>query len=128
MTYLIDTHVIIWWLIEPDRLSRRVEDLLVSADGGIHVSAVSAWEITYKHQQGKLVFEESFIDAFDDSIAGLGWSPLPLTNSHAITGARLSGPHKDPFHRMLAGQALCNSMTLVSADPAFRSFGLTPAW
>lgn len=128
MRVLLDTHVIIWWTMEPHKLSKPVIDALQSPASDIFVSPVSAWEIAYKHSQGKLEFPAAVIADFDQWIAKLRWSELPLTTKHAVVSARLDGAHKDPFDRMLAGQAKLAGLHLVSADPAFKRLGVETMW
>ena len=128
MRLLIDTHVLIWIRREPHRLPQRVTALLNDNQQNIFVSAISAWEIGTKLRIGKLDFPQNFLDTFEDSACQLGFEPLALTAQHAVEGAKIGSPHKDPFDRMLAGQALVEDLKLVSADPHFRSSGIEPLW
>ena len=52
--YLLDSHALLWWWFDPDRLSTVVRELLGDPDTPILVSAASVWEISLKHHQGKL--------------------------------------------------------------------------
>ena len=128
MRLLIDTHVLIRMRREPHRLSKRVKILLNDNDQSTFVSAISAWEIGIKVHAGKLDFSRTFLDTFDDSVRASGFEPLPITAKHAAIGAHLPGLHKDPFDRMLAGQAVSESLVLVTADPAFSSLGIKTLW
>lgn len=92
------------------------------------VSAVSAWEIALKHRLGKLEFDTTFLSDFDARIGHFGFEPLALTSPHMVRGAQLESPHKDPFDRMLAGQALIENLTLVTKDAEFKSFGVSTIW
>ena len=128
MSLLIDTHVLIWLRREPHRLSRRVTVLIQENKQDIFVSAISAWEIGIKVHAGKLDFSKTFLDTFDASLRNNGFEPLAITAQHAATGAQLPGSHKDPFDRLLAGQAKVEGLTLVSADPAFKNLGINTLW
>lgn len=128
MRFLIDTHVLLWMRREPHRLSQTATDLLKNEQNAVYVSAVSAFEISVKRRIGKLECPEDFLNAFDGNLRRVAFEPLPLTAKHAVLGAGLARDHKDPFDRLLAGQALCEGMTVVSADPVFRAFGLTTVW
>ena len=77
---------------------------------------------------GKLTFDQAFLADWDASVRGLSFSPMPVTSAQMIAGAQIQSPHKDPFDRMLAGQALVEQMAIVSADPAFRSLGVQVIW
>lgn len=92
------------------------------------MSAATAWEIAVKCHIGKLNFDSAFLTAFDERARELGFAPLPVEATHAVRGATIDAPHKDPFDRMLAGQALVEGITMVSADPAFRLLGVEPRW
>ena len=92
------------------------------------VSAASAWEISVKQRIGKLAFDDSILGDFDTQIRSLAFEPLPMTATHAIAGARLPGSHKDPFDRMLAGQALAERLMVVTADPAIAGLGARVMW
>jgi PIN domain nuclease of toxin-antitoxin system len=74
------------------------------------VSAASAHEIATKHRLGKLSAPARLAERLDEMVAENGWRQLPLTIAHAQLAGRLPGPHKDPFDRMLAAQALIENM------------------
>jgi PIN domain nuclease of toxin-antitoxin system len=125
---LIDTHVLIWWLRDPWRIPGHVQDAIVQAASDVFVSAASAWEISVKLRIGKLAFDAAFLDEFDAQVRSLAFEPLPMTAAHAIAGARLPGNHKDPFDRMIAGQAEVERLTIVTADTAFAGLGARVMW
>ncbi len=128
MNLLIDTHVLIWWVKDARRIRGRVLDQLRRDETRVLVSAVSAWEITTKVRIGKLTFDTHFLDDFKGWVRALAFESLDITPAHAVAGARLPGPHRDPFDRMLAGQAQIENLTLVSADPAFKLLGIETLW
>ena len=128
MRLLIDTHVLIWWVQEPKKIRKTIRDDLSNDENEVFVSAVSAWEIANKVRIGKLSFAQNILDTFEASIRQLNFELLPVTAKHAVTGAQLEGIHKDPFDRMLAGQALVEGMKLISADPQFKLLGVETMW
>lgn len=128
MKLLVDTHVVIWWVTDPDRLSTTVDDLLQSGTADIFVSPVTAFEIARKHRIGKLEFDASFLAEFDARIAGLGWGELALTNAHAVTAGQFTGSHKDPFDRLIAAQAITEGLTVATLDPAIAALGAKVVW
>jgi PIN domain nuclease of toxin-antitoxin system len=108
---LLDTHILIWWLADSPRLSRKALKLIQDT-AIVWVSAVSAWEIESKRARGLL-------DAPDDLEATLmarDLRLLSLTVAHAIAAARLPMHHRDPIDRMLVAQASLESLTLLTAD------------
>lgn len=128
MKLLIDTHVLIWWVGRSRRIPRATRDMLLDAGNEVRVSAATAWEIAVKCRIGKRAFDAAFLASFDDRVRGLGFEPLAITASHAVHGAAIDAPHKDPFDRMLAGQVLAEGLTLVSTDPAFEVLGVPAQW
>ena len=128
MRLLVDTHVIIWWVLTPDDLSKTVDQLLLGTATEVLVSPVSAFEISRKHGLGKLLFDSAFIANFDARIEALSWFELPLTNAHAVAAGRLVGSHKDPFDRLLAAQAIAEGLTIATIDPALAALGAKVIW
>ncbi|MBS0240925.1 MAG: type II toxin-antitoxin system VapC family toxin [Proteobacteria bacterium] len=128
MKLLLDTHVLIWWLADPWRVPERVQDEIIQQASETFVSAASAWEIAVKTRTGKLAFDAAILDDFDNRSRALAFEPLPVTATHAVMGARLPGAHKDPFDRLIAGQAIFEGLTVVTADPAIASLGAKVMW
>lgn len=127
MRILIDTHVLIWWLDGGARLSRRVQNAFRDPDTTILVSAASAWEIAIKSAMGK-IDAGPLIDNFDHELEQEGFVELPILARHAVRAGLLSGPHKDPFDRMLAAQALTENVALISKDTHFDSYPVRRIW
>ena len=117
--FLLDTHVLLWALTDPNRLSGPARRLIANPANRLVVSAVSAWEISTKHRLGRLPHAETILAGYERSVARLGAHPLAITSSHALLGGALAWPHRDPFDRMLAAQAMAESLRLISADPVF---------
>jgi PIN domain nuclease of toxin-antitoxin system len=128
MASLLDTHALIWWLAGDPRLSIRLREHLVREDEDVFVSAASAWEIATKARLGKLATPKALLADFAGAIETLGFLPLPIHLRHGQEAGQLPGEHRDPFDRMLAAQARVEGLTLVSADPAFKTLGVTPLW
>ena len=119
MTYLLDTHVMLWALTEPTRLGRTARDLIENRSTRLVVSAVSAWEITTKHRLGKLPQADVLLGAYAKHLDRLGAIRLSVTEDHALLAGRLDWNHRDPFDRMLAAQAMIESLVIITGDPAF---------
>lgn len=128
MKLLLDTHVLIWWLRDPWRIPDHVQDAIAQSASDVFVSAASAWEISVKLRIGKLAFDEAILGDFDHQVRLLAFEPLPMAAAHAVAGAKLPGTHKDPFDRMLAGQAAVERLTVVTADPAIAGLGARVMW
>ena len=109
---LLDTHVLLWWQLEPDRLSSNAASVLRSPRSRLVLSAASLWEISIKRKKGHLDLPDSFVEGIVDS----GLSLLPMTPEHATAAGALPLHHRDLFDRMLVAQAQAEGLTLVTAD------------
>lgn len=128
MRVLLDTHVLFWALQGGQRLSRRAVGFIGDVDVDILVSAVSAYEICFKHRLGKMPEAAELAADFEGEMAALkvGW--LPISPPHAIAAANLDPSHRDPFDRLLIGQALIEGIAIVSNEVIFDRFGVDRIW
>ena len=118
MKLLVDTHVLIWAVLEDAALPERFRAALSDPAAEIHVSAVSVWEVSIKRSLGKLAVPA---DLFDHAAAS-GCVALPITWNHARAVEALPPHHADPFDRMLIAQARVEGLTLLTADRAFSAY------
>ena len=112
MRLLLDTHVLLWLLSDPERLGEAVLAILRGEANEIRVSAATAWEIAIKKQMGKLRAP----DDLEAQLEAGGVTALPITLAHARLAGSLPAHHRDPFDRMLIAQARIESLTLVAGD------------
>lgn len=112
MRLLLDTHVALWALGEPDRLSDKGASLVADPAHEVYVSAVTVWEVEIKRAIGKLTAP----DDFATEVIERGFDGLPIDLAHASAAGRLPLLHADPFDRMLVAQAMVEGLTLVSDD------------
>lgn len=115
MTLLFDTHLLIWSLLAPERLSQTAQDLITDPKADLAFSAVNIWEVAIKHALRKPGFDVDPVEMRDELIA-IGYRELPVTSDHTIRVAGLPPHHKDPFDRLLIAQARVEAFTLVTAD------------
>jgi len=116
MNILLDTHVWLWTLAEPGRLSEATLAILTNRDNALYLSAASAWEIAIKYQLGKLPLPCPPGEFVPQRLARDGVNPLPVELGHALYVARLPPLHRDPFDRLLVAQAQLEGMCLYTAD------------
>lgn len=119
MALLLDTHVVLWWLQDDDTLDSATKERL-DVDPEIFVSAATMWEVGIKQALGKLAGEGSLAEHIRDS----GFAVLPISADHAIAASALPLHHRDPFDRMLIGQALVEGLTVMTRDRAFGAYDL----
>lgn len=125
---LLDTHVLLWWLAEPERLSPAVAAALADPGAEVLVSAASAWEIATKHRLGKLPSVAVLLEGWQPLLDGQGFRHLAISHGHAIRAGGYGVPHRDPFDRLLAAQAELEQLALVTADPALAAFPCQLLW
>lgn len=128
MKLLLDTHALIWWLGARKRIPKPMQALLLDPGNEVLVSAATAWEIAIKRRIGKLDFDPGFLSDFDPHVVALGFAPLSVTAAHMVRGAGIEAPHKDPFDRIIAGQALVENLVVVTADKAVAGLGAAVVW
>lgn len=118
MKLLLDTHALLWSLIDPDKLSMEARTAIADPGSQVVVSAVSFWEISIKAALGKLRLEGVTAEQLVDAAQQQGFDLLPLDPRLAASFSRLPADpqHRDPFDRMLVWQAISLGYTLVSRD------------
>ena len=117
---LLDTHIFLWMVSAPERLSPAVRQALLDPAHEVFFSAVVAWEIAVKRAKGKLVFNHSPIAAARD----LRLVDLPISAAHCDVSASLAAHHRDPFDRLLIAQAETESLVLISSDRVMASYNI----
>ena len=125
---LLDTHTLIWWLIDAPKLSQSAKEAVSREENRIFVSSASAWEIATKFRIGKLPSVEHLMEDFAGHIRRERFEALSITFDHAKTAGLLPGPHRDPFDRLLIAQAQLESMCIVTNDPIIRDYGAAVVW
>jgi PIN domain nuclease of toxin-antitoxin system len=117
MSFLLDTHIVLWWLENNVELGGQILDI-IDSEPEVFISPVTPWEIAYKQRLGKLKGPDNLPDLIRD-----GDIPeLPIRHSHAITAARLPLIHRDPYDRILIAQCIEEKMTLVTRDATIRQY------
>lgn len=119
MKLLLDTHIFLWCISEPDRIAADQRRRIESLANTVYVSAISVAEIAIKASLGKLTV------TFDpnEEIRAAGFEPLHFTGRDAARLQTLPFHHRDPFDRMLISQSLETHIPIVTQDPAFRLYG-----
>lgn len=120
---LLDTHVSLWALRDPARLSIEAAALLRDPAHELVVSAVTAWEIATKYRIGKLPDAAPIVSSYSEFLFQLGAVELEITARQTLVAGQLEWSHRDPFDRILAAQSQLESLTLVTADVVFQPLG-----
>lgn len=125
---LLDSHVLLWWWFDPERLSPLAMSALTDSTTQVLVSAATVWELSLQHHQGKLPELASVIHDLLGLLKADGFQPLPIALAHGLRAGGYSQPHKDPFDRILAAQAELENLTLVTADRQLSGFPCQTLW
>jgi PIN domain nuclease of toxin-antitoxin system len=124
---LVDTHALVWWLLDDPRLSQRARREITSADE-VLMSAASGWEIATKHRLGKLDLESWSPDELPAILERARIEVLHVTLPHALRAGMLESPHRDPFDRLLIAQSQIEELAVVTVDPVFAAHGVDVIW
>ena len=132
MNLLLDTHVFLWSLFTPGKLSKAVVREIKSPENDVAVSVVTFWEISLKYALGKLELTGIEPEELPDFAVQMNLEILPITAAEASSFHKLPKlSHKDPFDRIIIWQAIQRKMTLVSKDREFKEYfdvGLRTFW
>jgi PIN domain nuclease of toxin-antitoxin system len=115
MRLLLDTHVFLWLLAEPERLGSQLESL-EDPRNQLLLSAASSWEIAMKVQLGRLELPDDPRRYVPDRMRAIGADPLAVEHNHALAVCELPPFHRDPFDRLLVAQAQDLRLRIVTAD------------
>lgn len=128
MRLLLDTHVLLWAVDVPIRLSPTATALLQDPANDLIVSAATIWETAIKVGLGKLTLSRPYGAWMTQALADLGATILPITVEYADAQAALPMHHRDPFDRLLIAQTLVERISVVSDDGQFDAYGVSRLW
>jgi PIN domain nuclease of toxin-antitoxin system len=118
---LLDTHIWLWSLREPDRLGDRIRHELRSPENELWLSPVSTWEALILHEKGRIHLDGNLDSWVTDSRAP--FREAPFTHEIAAASQFLRFVHRDPADRFLAATAKVLDLTLVTADANLLGLG-----
>lgn len=116
MRLLLDTHIWLWSLVAPTRLSRQVARALQHRARELWLSSVSVWELVVLVERGRMLLDRG-VDAWvAEAFRVAPVHEAPLTHDIALASREIALPHRDPADRLIAATARVLSLTLVTAD------------
>jgi PIN domain nuclease of toxin-antitoxin system len=116
---LLDTHILLWWVMADRRLSKSTRAQIASTDNDVSVSAASFWEIAIKASLGRI---DADIAELQAAAAADGFEELPVRCAHTLPLASLPNHHQDPFDRLLIAQSIAEGRRLLTADTAILAY------
>jgi PIN domain nuclease of toxin-antitoxin system len=118
MRVLLDTHLLLWALASPSKLSAKTRERIESSE--VFASAASIWEVSIKSALGKLRADPKEVAS---AVEPTGFDHLHISAAHAAAVAELPPIHKDPFDRLLVAQARVEQMILLTDDDVLGGYG-----
>ncbi|WP_147653248.1 type II toxin-antitoxin system VapC family toxin [Vulcaniibacterium gelatinicum] len=128
MRLLLDTHVVLWSLAQPERISQRARECMIAAESALFASVVVAWETAIKQSLGRIELAPDWLAQIEARYADWRIELLGIAHAHCVRVGMLPFHHRDPFDRMLIAQAQEEHLSIVSADPAFDAYGIERIW
>ena len=116
MKLLLDTHIWLWSVIDPSRLTSRVAKALADPENELWLSSISVWELTALHRKQRLKMPPDVPAWVAKSVEDLKLTEAPLTVEVALAVSSINFSHADPADHLLAATAKVFGLTLVTAD------------
>ena len=128
MKYLLDTHTLLWFIDDDERLSRRARQLIESSGNESFVSTASLWEIAIKTSLGKLPLNKPFEQLFPEQLLFNDIKLLHITVQHLTKLTALPFHHRDPFDRLIIAQGFVEDLPIISIDRSFDAYEIIREW
>jgi len=116
MKYLLDTHIWLWSLLDPDRLGTNIIELLENKESELFISPITVWEILVLAEKGRIELRLSPKEWIVEALKRSPVKEAKLSHEIAIKSRQIQLPHKDPADRFIAATALENDLTLITED------------
>ena len=126
MDYLLDTHVLVWFIDGNNKLSKEAREIISNPNNNIFYSVINLWEILIKSKKDKIIEYENMLE-LNMSIVDAGFLPLSLSPRHMYSLEEIiennkKMKHKDPFDRTLLAQAIENKLILLTYDERLKEY------
>jgi len=126
--YLLDTHALLWMATDSSRLGATAAQAIADPANDIHLSHVSVWEMAIKSSIGKLSLSIPLERLLREQVSRNSLSWLEIRLPHLLRVEHLPRLHRDPFDRLLVCQAICEGLTLLSADEVMNGYPVDRVW
>ncbi len=116
MRYLLDTHIFIWSVLSPEKLSHKMISVLENEQHTLYISSMTIWEVLILAEKRKILFNQPVISWINQAIVSLSVQQLAITTDIVIKSRELELPHQDPADRFIAATAVVHDLTLITVD------------
>src|SRR6266567_1477818 len=115
MRLLLDTHIWLWSILDPTRLTRRVATVMTNPGNEIWLSPISVWEVMTLCRKGRLALEPDAGTWVTAVLSRIPFKQAPVTHEIAAAMDKIALEHNDPADRFLAATAMVHGLTLVTS-------------
>jgi PIN domain nuclease of toxin-antitoxin system len=116
MRLLLDTHIFLWSLLEPDRLSKRVATELERSSNELWLSPMTTWEVMILAWKRRIILDAGPMVWIRDVLRKIPFREAPVNHEVAMQSHIVNLPHQDPVDRFLAATSMVFDLTLITAD------------
>ncbi len=116
MKLLLDTHILLWSLLDASKIGKRVAGELESADNELWLSPLTVWEVIVLSEKRRVVLEPDAVTWIRDVLSTIPFQEALVNHEVAMQSRLIRLPHGDPVDRFLAATAAVYDLTLVTAD------------
>lgn len=114
--YLLDTHILLWSLLEPKHLSEKVAEELNDPANELWLSPINVWEIIVFAEKGRIRLDQDPVSWMENVLATLPFREAALNHAVAMQSRTIPLPHQDPVDRFIAASAAVYDLILVTSD------------
>lgn len=122
---LLDTHVVLWMIAEPQKFGRKAQQLLESPAVQLRLSTASLFEIAVKYSLKKLALPQAPATYLPRHLDQMGIVDLAVDRYHSFRVAQLPWHHRDPFDRLILAQSIVEKLPLITADEQLMDYPVT---
>jgi len=121
MNYLIDTHILLWYMIGDKRVAKETQSIIENRNNSVYVSNASLWEIAIKMSIGKLKLNGS-LKNLEKYLVDMGFKILEFDFADLEMLQELPFLHQDPFDRLIISQAKSKSLGIITNDSLIKKY------
>lgn len=121
MKYLLDTHIWLWSLLEPDKIGPDAATILQDDDNELFISPITLWEIMILAERGRIELHPTPAEWIEEALKRSPVKEAKLSHAIAVKSRQIELPHQDPADRFIAATAWEYGMTLITADQRLKT-------